>query len=196
MSLRPRFSIKTGPLLGLRRLVGSLDILSRGLATLLPVQAAVEPHLFYTREKRHQLTGAESIADDSRPVVPDGMAQVQRIGFDKCTIKRIMGHMEADLFTETLWREVMLRDLGDVEAEFHAAVSDGRFFVSDHGPILRIQVGKSDSRRRIDRLRVADAVAHIVRKRTDCKRQLIGISRGMEEGDDEVATADVVSQVG
>jgi hypothetical protein len=94
------------------------------------------------------------------------------------------------------WCEAALAELVDVEGELGLDVGVGVLGVVDGGAVFFFELGKLDGDGLVDGVFVAEAVADVVGERADGEGEFIGGLGVVKEGEDEVAGADVVSEVG
>jgi hypothetical protein len=86
--------------------------------------------------------------------------------------------------------------LVDVEGEFGLDMGMCVFGIVDAWAIPLFELRELDGDREVDGGTVADGVADVMRERADSEGQLVGSLRVVKKGENEVAGADIVSEVG
>jgi hypothetical protein len=126
----------------------------------------------------------------------DDVWQFETIGFKESLAQERGGHLEADELCVGGGSEAAFAELVDVKGKLGLDVGVGVLRVVDGGSVSLLQLGELDGDREIDCSAVADGVAYVVREGADGEGELIGGLCVVEERENEVAGAYVVSKVG
>ena len=106
-------------------------------------------------------------------MVSQDARDVQSVGVVVCACQQRHGDGEADVVQVTLGSQAVLGNLVDVEGELGADVLVRALGIVDVGAVLHGQRGELGANRQVDRLCVADGVAHVVRERANGEGNIV-----------------------
>jgi hypothetical protein len=136
-----------------------------------------------------------SIGADRKVHVTKHVLELETIRVTKRTLEQRCGDLEPDPSLIGVGLERAARDFQHVEREFHHHVARRRVGIQDLRPILRAELGIDDRYATVDRNRMCDVVAHVVRERAERKRVLVDIPRVPHQRLDEITGPDVVDEI-
>ena len=145
---------------------------------------------------RQQGADGVAVALEGGALVAEDLGEIEAVGVVKGACQQRNGDGESDVVEVSLGGEAVLGDLVDVEGELCADVLVLPLGEVDVGAVPLGQRGELGSDGEVDGFGVADGVAQVVGERADGKGNVVGGFGVAEEGADEVASADVVQQIG
>ena len=121
---------------------------------------------------------------------------VQAVRLVKRESKQLHRHLQPDMPQVVDRRHAVMRNFVDVKRKFRLHMLPLALGVIHYRTISRAKFGKFDGNREVDRLRMSNRVANVVRKRPHREGEFIRISRIAQQVHDEIPGAHVVGKVG
>ena len=155
-------------------------------------------------QKRDRIGDAGNERSNSKTISADVEAVLARAGeVFSDAVSLVIGHrqlpygdLQPDMAEKLEWGYAVMGDFIDVESELDLYVLVPGLGVVDHRAVLGSELGELDGNSDVGGAGVANCVSDVMGERANGKGQCIGVFCIAEEAYDEVAGADVVSQIG